>query len=83
MNGNLFRKELKRNLVRFLVWTGVIVAFELFTVAIVPSMIGGSAARMAAFLEIYPDALRRRSGSTSRPGRVRWGSTRPTTSSTA
>ncbi len=40
----------------------LIVAFELFTVAIVPSVIGGSAARMTALLEISPDALRKAFG---------------------
>jgi ABC-2 type transport system permease protein len=51
MNANLFRKEIKRNRVRFLLWAVMIAAFIIFTIALIPTM------AMEVKLQVFLDAL--------------------------
>lgn len=56
MNANLYVHELRRNLKRLLIWTGTVVALNVFTIGMYDSF-AGSADSMKLFLEVYPEGL--------------------------
>lgn len=59
--GNLYAKEMKRNLKRFLIWVGATAALILFTLALVPTMTK-SAETVRAYLDVFPEVFRKAFG---------------------
>jgi len=58
MNWNLYWKELRRNRVRFIIWTSLLVVFIIFTVSVVP-LILRDREQLETFLKLYPESLKK------------------------